>query len=158
MNETLNPEIYFWPDVGDIHVYNNLIVVSQKGEIISTLLENDQNELYISHNLFYDSSRIDLDSDLENNAIYINPLLLNSDYLGENDPEAYQTQNDSPVIGSGFLINGSNDTTNYIQHNGGLDYFGNIVSHNFPPNIGAFNGTPNVDILATKLDLSLIHI
>jgi len=150
VNETLNPEIYFWPDVGDIHVYNNLIVVSQEGEIISTLLENDQNELYISHNLFYDSSRIDLDSDLENNAIYVNPLLLNSDYLGENNPEAYQTQNDSPVIGSGFLINGSTDTTNYIQHNGGLDYFGNIVSHNFPPNIGAFNGASNVDILSTK--------
>ena len=152
VNETLNPEIYFWPDVGDVHVYNNLIVVSQEGEIISTLLENDQNELFISHNLFYDSSRIDLDSDLENNAIYVNPLLLNSDYLGENSPESYQTQNDSPVIGSGFLINGSADTTNYIQHNGGLDYFGNIVSHNLPPNIGAFNGVSNVDILSTKLD------
>jgi len=152
VNETLNPEIYFWPDVGDVHVYNNLIVVSQEGEIISTLLENDQNELYISHNLFYDSSRIDLDSDLENNAIYVNPLLLNSDYLGENSPEAYQTQNDSPVIGSGFLINGSSDTTNYIQHNGGLDYFGNTVSHNLPPNIGAFNGAGNVNILSTKSD------
>tara|TARA_Y100000813_G_scaffold153453_1_gene113616 strand:+ start:2241 stop:4517 length:2277 start_codon:yes stop_codon:yes gene_type:complete len=152
VNETLNPEIYFWPDVGDVYVYNNLIVLSQEGEIISTLLENDQNELYISHNLFYDSSRIDLDSDLANNAIYVDPYLLNSDYLGENSPEAYQTQNDSPVIGSGFLINGSADTTNYILHNGGLDYFGNIVSHNIPPNIGAFNGTSNVDILATKLD------
>ena len=52
VNETLNPEIYFWPDVGDVHVYNNLIVVSQEGEITSTLLENDQNELFISHNLF----------------------------------------------------------------------------------------------------------
>ena len=141
VNDSLNPEIYFWPNVGDVHVFNNLIVVSQAGETISTLIENDLNELYISHNLFYDAFRINLDSDLENNALYVDPLLLNSDYMGENNPEAYQIQNGSPAIGSGFLINGSNDSINYLQHNGGLDYFGNIVSHNFPSNIGAFNGT-----------------
>ena len=71
--------------------------------------------------------------------------------MGENSPESYQTQNDSPVIGSGFLINGSADTTNYIQHNGGLDYFWKYCFHNLP-NIGAFNGVINVDILSTKLD------
>ena len=152
VNDTLNPEIYFWPDVGDVHVYNNLIVVSQDGEIIPTLIENDQNELYISHNLFYDSSRIDLDSDLENNAFYEDPLLNNSNYLGENDSEAYQIQNNSPAIESGFLINGSNDTTNYLQHNGGLDYFGNSVSHNFPSNIGAYNGASSMNILAINVD------
>ena len=144
MNDSLNPEIYFWPDVGDVHVYNNLVVMSQNGQTISTLIENDLNELYISHNLFYDSSRIDLDSDLENNALYGDPLLLNSVYLGENNPEAYQIQNGSPAIGTGFLINGSTDTTNYIEHNGGLDYFGNSVSHNLPSNIGAFNGTASI--------------
>ena len=152
VNDTLNPEIYFWPDVGDVHVYNNLIVVSQDGEIIPTLIENDLNELYISHNLFYDSSRIDLDSDLENNAFYEDPLLLNSNYLGENDSEAYQIQNNSPAIESGFLINGSNDTTNYLHHNGGLDYFGNSVSHNFPSNIGAYNGAGSMNILAINVD------
>ena len=141
VNDSLNPEIYFWPDVGDVHVYNNLIVVSQSGETISTLIENDLNELHISHNLFYDSSRINLDSDLENNALYEDPMLLNSFYMGENNPQAYQIQNGSPAIGNGFLINGSNDSINYLQHNGGLDYFGNIVSHSFPSNVGAFNGT-----------------
>ena len=151
VNDTLNPEIYFWPDVGDVHVYNNLIVVSQYGETIPTLLQNDLNELYISHNLFYDASRIDLDSDLENNALYQDPLLLNSVYLGENDPQAYQIQDGSPAIGSGFLINGSNDTTNYLEHNGGLDYFGNSVSHNSPSNIGAFNGYSYIDISEIKI-------
>ena len=152
VNDTLNPEIYFWPDIGDVHVYNNLIVVSQGGEIIPTLIENDLNELYISHNLFYDSSRINLDSDLENNALYGDPLLLNSDYLGENNHESYQIQNGSPAVGSGFLINGSFDTTNYLEHNGGLDYFGNSVSHNFPSNIGAFNGNGFMDVLTIKVD------
>jgi len=152
VNDTLNPEIYFWPDVGDVHVYNNLIVVGQNGDIIPTLLDNDPNELYISHNLFYDSSRIDLDSNLENNALYGDPLLLNSIYLGENNPQAYQIQNNSPAIGSGFLINGSTDSTNYLKHNGGLDYFGNTVSHNLPPNIGAFNGSGPMEILAINVD------
>ena len=135
-----------------VHVYNNLIVVGQNGEIIPTLLENNLNDLYISHNLFYDSSRIALDTDLENNALYGDPLLLNSVYLGENNPSAYQIQNNSPAIGSGFLINGSSDTTNYLEHNGGLDYFGNNVSHHLPSNIGAFNGSGAMDILAIKVD------
>jgi len=152
VNDTLNPEIYFWPNVGDVHVYNNLIVVGQDGEIIPTLLENELNELNISHNLFYDSSRVDLDSNLENNALYGDPLLLNSVYLGDNNPEAYQIQNNSPAIESGFLINGSIDTTNYLEHNGGLDYFGNSVSHHVPTNIGAFNGTGPMDILAINID------
>ena len=152
VNDTLNPEIYFWPDVGDVHLYNNLIAVGQNGQTIPTLLENDPNDLYISHNLFYDSSRIDMDSNLENNALYGDPLLLNSVYLGENNPEAYQIQNNSPAIGSGFLINGSTDTTNYLEHNGGLDYFGNSVSHYFPSNIGAFNGSGSMNILEIKKD------
>ena len=51
-----------------------------------------------------------------------------------------------------FLINGSTDTLNYLQHNGGLDYFGNSVSHQSPSNIGAFNGSGSMDILAIKVD------
>ena len=58
--------------------------------------------------------------------------------MGENNPQAYQIQNVSPAIASGFLINGSNDSINYLQHNGGLDYFGNIVSHNFPTHYWCF--------------------
>ena len=157
VNDTLNPEIYFWPDIGDVHVYNNLIVVGQNGDIVPTLIENDFNDLYVSHNLFYDSSRIDLDSDLENNAIYGDPLLLNTVYYGEDNPLAYQIQNNSLAINNGFLINGSADTTNYLEHNGGLDYFGNSVSHNLSSNIGAFNGTGTVDILEVKIDDIKLH-
>ena len=148
VNDTLNPEIYFWPNIGDVHVYNNLIVAGQYGEIIPTLIENDFNELYISNNLFYDSTRINLDDDLKNNAIYADPLLFNTVSVGVNNPQLYKTQNNSPAIGNGFLINGSNDSTNYLEHNGGLDYFGNSVSHNSPSNIGAYNGFGTVDILS----------
>ena len=50
------------------------------------------------------------------------------------------------------MINGSIDTTNYLEQNGGLDYFGNIVSHHFRSNIGAFNGSGAMDILAINVD------
>jgi len=152
VNDKLNPEIYVWPDVGDVHVYNNLIFTTQNGETIPTLLENDFNDFYISHNLFYDSTRIDLDSDLKNNGIYSDPLLLNSVYLGDDNPQAYQIHNNSPAINNGFLINGSNDSINFLEHNGGLDYFGNSVSHNFASNIGAFNGSGSINILELKSD------
>ena len=93
-----------------------------------------------------------MDSNLENNALYGDPLLLNSVYLGTNNPAAYQIQNNSPAICNGFLINGSTDSTNYLEHNGGLDYFGNSVSHYFPSNIGAFNGSGSMNILEIKKD------
>ena len=152
VSDTLNPEIYFWPNVGDVHMYNNLIVTGQNGQTIPTLLENDPSDLYISHNLFFDSTRIDLDIELRNNAIYGDPLLLNTFYYGENNDEAYQVQSNSPAIGSGFLINGSTDSINYLQHNGGLDYFGNSVSHNLPSNIGAYNGSGATNILEINKD------
>ena len=47
---------------------------------------------------------------------------------------------------------GSNDSINYLEHNGGLDYFGNSVSHYLPSNIGAFNGELSTNILTLKLD------
>jgi hypothetical protein len=39
------------------------------------------------------------------------------------------------------LINGSSDTSDFIQNNGGRDYFGNSVSNSEKPNIGAYNGS-----------------
>ena len=150
INDSLNPEIYFWPNIGDVHVYNNLIIVGEFGNVIPTLLENELNQLYVSHNVFYDSSRIDLDTDLLNNAFFYDPLIFNSDYYGENNPESYKIQNNSPAVGAGYLINGSLDTTDYIHNNGGFDYFGNHVSHETESNIGAFNGIGSMNILTSK--------
>ena len=52
LNDTLNPEIYFWPNIGDVHLYNNLIYVGSYGNKIPTLLQNTSNTLNISHNIF----------------------------------------------------------------------------------------------------------
>ena len=122
---------------------DNLIYVGSYGDKIPTLLQNTSNTLNISHNIFFDSSRIDLDSDLLNNAIFADPHLVNVLSQGINDPLLYKIQNNSIAIGNGKLISGSNDSTNYLNNNGGKDYFGNIVSNSTPPNIGAFNGEEN---------------
>ena len=78
--------------------------------------------------------------------------MINSFYYGENNDEAYRVQSNSPAVGSGFLISGSTDSINYLQHNGGLDYFGNNVSHNSPSNIGAYNGFGAMNILEINKD------
>ena len=52
----------------------------------------------------------------------------------------YKLQSISPALGTGYIINGSSDSKNYIQNNGGRDYFGNAVSSSSKPNIGAYNG------------------
>ena len=63
----------------------------------------------------------------------------------------YQIQNSSVAIASGRLINGSSDTTNYLNNNGGKDYFGNFVSSSNPSNIGAFNGNV-LSVLSSEKD------
>tara|TARA_B100001093_G_scaffold122136_2_gene114882 strand:+ start:4551 stop:6470 length:1920 start_codon:yes stop_codon:yes gene_type:complete len=151
VNDTLNPEIYFWPNIGDVHVWNNLIYVGSSGNILPTLIQNTANTLDISHNIFYDSVRIDLDNDLKNNAIFDDPQLVNPSALGIDNPLMYQIQNSSIAISSGRLINGSSDTTNYLNNNGGKDYFGNSVSSFNPPNIGAYNGNV-LSILSSEKD------
>ncbi|MBM77678.1 MAG: hypothetical protein CL846_04290 [Crocinitomicaceae bacterium] len=139
VNDTIYPEIYFWPNVGDVHVYNNLIYVGSVGDKIPTLIQNTGNNLNISHNLFYDSARMELDHDLINNAIFSDPNLVNPSSNGIDDPLMYQLQNNSIAIGAGKLISGSNDSIDYLNNNGGLDYLGNLVSNFNSPDIGAFN-------------------
>ena len=140
VNDTLNPEIYFWPNIGDVHVFNNLIYAAPEGDIIPTLIQNTSNILEISHNLFFDAARMDLDSDLTNNALFENPLLLNANQQGGEDPMFYKTFASSIAIGNGKLINGSSEPLDYLYNNGGVDYFGNPLSQFEPPSIGAFNG------------------
>ena len=91
------------------------------------------------NNLFFGNLVIDGQSDYEHNGteIFTNPLLANP---GGSTPNDYKLQSSSPAIGSGYVINGSDDVKNYIQNNGGRDYFGNSVSSNSKPNIGAYNG------------------
>ncbi len=139
VNDTLSPEIYCWPNAGDIHIYNNLVYATPSGSIIPTLIENDSNIIDITHNLFFDVNRFYLDEDLWLNAIYEDPEIVNTNPLGGIEPEEYQVYNNSVAINNGRLISGSNNMLDYLENNGGRDYFGNPVSNDTPPTIGAFN-------------------
>ena len=156
LNDTINPEIYFWPNIGDVHIYNNIIYAGSNGLKIPTLVQNTSNTLNISHNLFYDSSRFSFDTDLLNNAFFSNPNLVNPLSLGIDNPNMYQIQNNSSAIGSGFLISGSGNTTDYLNNNGGQDYFGNPVSSFENPNLGACNGSNlNIFEFSKKKNISV---
>ena len=139
INDTLSPEIYCWPDAGDIHIFNNIVYATSNGEIIPTLIENDSNIIDISHNIFHNVERFYLDDDLMNLAFYDDPELLNNDPDGIDDPNFYKVENASIAINQGRLVSGSKIQTEYLENNGGRDYFGNEVSNILPPTIGAFN-------------------
>ena len=140
VTDTLNPEIYFWPEVGDVHCWNNLIVATSEGPLIPTWIRNEDNILDISHNLFCDSARFDLDVDLLNEAVFFDPDLLYSGTSGVDDPVPFRLGNASEAVGAGRWIGGSADQGDWLHHNGGRDFFGFPVSHIDPPNIGAYNG------------------
>ena len=74
-----------------------------------------------------------------NIAFYDDPELLNNDPDGIDDPDFYKVENASIAINQGRLVSGSKIQTEYLENNGGRDYFGNEVSNILPPTIGAFN-------------------
>ena len=131
-------QIFIRPNTKDTYIYNNLIHISEKAKLkIDT--RNDGTLNYWKNNLFFGNLVIDGASDYEHNGteLFSNPLLSNP---GGTTASDYKLQSTSPAIGSGYIINGSDDVKNYIQNNGGRDYFGNSVSSDSKPNIGAYNG------------------
>ena len=76
VDSTLNPEIYVWPEAGDIHMLNNLVRMDAAGATLQSLLESTDNEFVISRNLFYPASRIDLHPFLAENALTVDPLFM----------------------------------------------------------------------------------
>ncbi|QNM84316.1 T9SS type A sorting domain-containing protein [Polaribacter pectinis] len=136
----MDPEILVMPKTGDTHIFNNIIYKQTGGTPMATDLTNNSNDvLDVSHNQFYPQSQFVLETELQNNAIYTNPQFVS---VGDNDPDSYKLASGSTSIGAGKLINGSTNFWNFLQNNGGLDYFGNLVSSTSVPNIGAYNGAP----------------
>jgi hypothetical protein len=90
--------------------------------------------------LYFGTVTIDPNTAFQHHSseVFVDPKLVNP---GSTDPNDYKLQSGSPAFGKGILINGSSDTSNFIQNNGGRDYFGNSVSNSEKPNIGAYNGS-----------------
>ena len=53
----------------------------------------------------------------------------------------FQLQPSSPAIGEGTLISGSDDPLDFLANNGGRDFFGQPVSPNAQPSIGAIQSS-----------------
>ena len=138
-NSPMTPDILIRENTEDTFVYNNLIYIDS-GASLSILTNNDSDLNFFRNNLYFGSVNIDPNTAFQHHSseIFVDPKLINP---GSSDPNDYKLQADSPAIGKGILINGSTNTSNFIQNNGGKDYFGNSVSNSEKPNIGAYNGS-----------------
>ena len=138
-NSPMKPDVLIRENTEDTFVYNNLIYIDS-GASLSILTNNDSDLNFFRNNLYFGSVNIDPNTAFQHHSseIFVDPKLINP---GSSDPNDYKLQADSPAIGKGILINGSTNTSNFIQNNGGKDYFGNSVSNSEKPNIGAYNGS-----------------
>ena len=138
-NSPMTPDVLIRENTEDTFVYNNLIYIDS-GASLSILTNNDSDLNFFRNNLYFGSVDIDPNTAFQHHSseIFVDPKLINP---GSSDPNDYKLQADSPAIGKGILINGSTNTSNFIQNNGGKDYFGNSVSNSEKPNIGAYNGS-----------------
>tara|TARA_B100001142_G_scaffold192601_1_gene191563 strand:+ start:4122 stop:5879 length:1758 start_codon:yes stop_codon:yes gene_type:complete len=138
-NSPMTPDVLIRENTEDTFVYNNLIYIDS-GASLSILTNNDSDLNFFRNNLYFGSVNIDPNTAFQHHSseIFVDPKLINP---GSSDPNDYKLQADSPAIGKGILINGSTNTSNFIQNNGGKDYFGNSVSNSQKPNIGAYNGS-----------------
>jgi hypothetical protein len=138
-NSPMTPDVLIRENTEDTFVYNNLIYIDT-GASVNVLTNNDSNLNFFRNNLYFGTVTIDPNTAFKHHSseIFVDPKLINP---GSSDPNDYKLQADSPAIGKGILINGSTNTSNFIQNNGGKDYFGNSVSNSEKPNIGAYNGS-----------------
>ena len=115
----------------EMEVYNNIFYAESDeiSEIPCTYPLNvkRKNNLY-----YFGNSEKTLFIDEEGAVIGKNPLFVaaGSGKNGRNSVDGYKLFEDSPALRAGILV----------KDNGGRDYFGNLVSDNEVPNIGAYNG------------------
>jgi len=135
----MNPDLLIRENTEDTFIYNNLIYINS-GASMTVKIDNNQDLNFFRNNLYFGNVQINNNSAFEHHSseIFSDPKLVNPGSIDAND---YKLQPLSPAIGKGILITGSNDVKNFINNNGGRDYFGNSVSNSEKPNIGAYNGS-----------------
>ena len=123
----------------ETYVYNNLIYISNQAKITFDI-RNESEYNSFKNNLYYGTVAINPSYEFKHDTSEIfntDPLLINPGGTSAND---YKLKSDSPALKTGILISGSSNPKNFIENNGGKDYFGNNVSNSEKPNIGAYNG------------------
>jgi hypothetical protein len=83
-----------------------------------------------------------LDEDLTEGALFVDPVFVpNSAMIPLQSALNFQLQNSSPALQSGTLISGSANTLDFLENNGGRDFFGQPVSNTLLPSIGALQSS-----------------
>lgn len=142
VDSTLNPEIYVWPESGDVHIANNIIYMDPAGETLHSFLENTDNDFFVSSNLFHPLSRIALDENLTEEALFVDPEFVQpSPLLPIQSALSFQLQATSPALSNGTLISGSDNYFHFLSNNGGRDFFGQVISTTDAPTIGAIHNS-----------------
>ena len=144
VRDSIAPSIWIEAVTRNSRIYNNIIHVSQNfGQVFikNSTVFNDFN-----YNMWYGNVPT-LDGDHEfyqgAQALFDDPAYLDAEPMGS---EGFVLQKSSPAIGTGKLLysGGVPDLYSFYDYHGGRDYFGNPVSNNQAPNIGAYNGSGDV--------------
>ncbi|MBD2866970.1 galactose-binding domain-containing protein [Paenibacillus arenilitoris] len=111
----------------DYHFYNNLLVNHGTGGYNFGSSTN----YTFDRNLFHGNHPADVLT-MDANKVVADPMLASpgSAAIGRSTTAGYQLLQGSPAIGAGRIV----------ASNGGLDFWGNPVSANTAPNIGAYEG------------------
>lgn len=112
-------------------LYNNIFYV--EADTVNEILTPYPSTVVRHHNLYYfGNSKNAYTVDEEDAIIGKDPKFIaaGTGGLGIDSVDGYKLFEDSPCIGSGYLI----------EDNGGRDYWGNEVSSSEAPNIGAYGG------------------
>jgi len=130
----------FFREAEYTYVYNNIIYVSDQAKLTMDIRNDTEQFNSFRNNMYYGNVVIDSNYPYNHDPsdlLSTDPQFSNA---GGNSANDYKLKSGSPALNSGFIINGSSDVKNYIQNNGGRDYFGNAVTSDSKPNIGAYNG------------------
>ena len=130
----------FFREADYTYVYNNIVYVSDQAKLTMDIRNDSEQFNSFRNNMYYGNVVIDSNYPYNHDPsdlLSTDPQFSNT---GGNSANDYKLKSGSPAFNSGFIINGSTDVKDYIQNNGGRDYFGNTVTSDTKPNIGAYNG------------------
>ncbi len=143
--------IGFTPDAQyNIHVYNNIFYVKNGTFTYRDNSVNDKGDVFVENNLFFGAGEPTGNQYvLNNNIVGKDPLFVGSFDDGDNDvtdSDGNFIYNDSGIGGmgidsvAGYMLSANSPCKGagkVIEDNGGRDYWGNAVSENDAPDIGA---------------------
>ncbi len=136
IGDTIHPEIRIKPEIGELHCYNNLLYCTPSGEELPCIVDEENNELSFSHNLYFDANRMNLADAITANAVFGDPLLMDQDDLGSVNPAGYRIGLGSPAFQTGIFPSDLIAPNSFFDHASNAGYFGGGVGSDAPPSIG----------------------